>query len=184
MHGGCMTPHGSLRPWMRQHRGPRNAGTVQNAALSAWLPKGHDRWSMSAGHDPLPPKPPVASADAAALDEAALAVLWGFDASSGDGFMARICDSYLGSLASMRDKLKQAQAQQDWPDMQFAAHTLKTPSQHVGAVLLARLCTDIERLLREGQTAEALRLLPACLAEIPRVERAVRGLRPGGGPAR
>ncbi len=136
---------------------------------------------MSTGPDPLEPQP-SATADSAVLDEAALAVLRGLDASSGDGFMARICDSYLGSLASLAEKLRLAQAQQDWPAMQFAAHTLKTPSQHVGARLLARLCTDMERLLREGQTAEALQLLPACLAEIPRVECAVRGLRSPCGP--
>jgi HPt (histidine-containing phosphotransfer) domain-containing protein len=69
--------------------------------------------------------------------------------------------------------------------MQFAAHTLKTPSHHVGAKLLAQLCVDMERLLREGHIAEALQLLPACLAEIPRVERAVRALLPAGpGPGR
>lgn len=176
-------PGGSHPPQMRQHRGLRRACAVQNAALSGLLPKGHDRWFMSADPDPLEPKP-SAAADTAVLDEAALAVLWGFDASSNDGFMVRICDSYLGSLAHIDDDLRQAQARNDWRAMQFAAHTLKTPSQHLGAQLLARLCTDMERLLRDGQTAEALRLLPACLAEIPRVERAVRGLRPAGGSAR
>jgi HPt (histidine-containing phosphotransfer) domain-containing protein len=152
---------------------------VQNAALPGLPPKGHVRWSMSAGPDPLPPKSP-ASADTAELDAAALAVLWGFDASSGDGFMARICDSYLGSLASMDEKLRGAHARGDWTQMQFAAHTLKTPSHHVGAKRLEQLCIDMERLLREGHTAEALQLLPACLAEIPRVERAVRALLPAG----
>jgi HPt (histidine-containing phosphotransfer) domain-containing protein len=179
-----MAPDQSPQPWMRQHRGLRSACAVQNAALPGLPPKGHVRWSMSAGPDPLPPEPP-ASAETAVLDAAALAVLWGFDASSRDGFMARICDSYLGSLASMDEKLRLAHARGDWPQMQFAAHTLKTPSHHVGAKLLAQLCVDMERLLREGHIAEALQLLPACLAEIPRVERAVRALLPAGpGPGR
>jgi HPt (histidine-containing phosphotransfer) domain-containing protein len=175
--------HGKpLRPWMGQHRGWRSIGTcaVQNAALSCLPPRGHDRRSMSNGPDPLQPQPSDV-ADTAVLDEAALAVLWGFDASTGDGFMVRICDSYLGSLAGMDEKLRLAHAQQDWPQMQFAAHTLKTPSHHVGAKLLEQLCVDMERLLREGRTAEALLLLPACLAEIPRVERAVRRLLAAGG---
>jgi HPt (histidine-containing phosphotransfer) domain-containing protein len=183
MHLGCPGHRPSPPPRMRQHRGLLGGGAVQNAALSDWLLKGHGPWPMDTGPDPLQPKP-SASADTAVLDDAALAVLWGFDASSGDGFMARICDAYLGSLAGMADKLRLAHEGQDWPQMQFAAHTLKTPSQHLGAQVLTRLCTDMERLLRDGHTAEALLLLPACLAEIPRVERAVRQLVAAGGSAR
>jgi HPt (histidine-containing phosphotransfer) domain-containing protein len=56
-------------------------------------------------------------------------------------------------------RLKQAALANDAPEMARAAHSLKSSSANVGAMVLSRYCADVEALARRAETEEARKIL-------------------------
>jgi HPt (histidine-containing phosphotransfer) domain-containing protein len=118
----------------------------------------------------------------AQLDAGALARLRELDPDGRHGVLTRVLTAFETSLSRM---LVQLAAERDSDDAQLVAgvvasvaHTLKSSSASVGALELARACSDVERRLREGQPghlgADIERLLAAGEAALAAVRTMLR----------
>lgn len=112
-------------------------------------------------------------ATGAALDSEALARLAELDPSGSGELVRRVLGTYAGSLGRLGDQLHQARAAGDHAALRYVTHTLKSSSASVGAMELSRLCADVERRVREGETADLEPLLQALTAELARVHAEV-----------
>jgi hypothetical protein len=70
-------------------------------------------------------------------------------------------------------QLAQARRDGDPSAMRLVAHTLKSSSASVGALVLSGLCSDAERALREGRMDAVPTLLDHMVAESAKVDLAV-----------
>jgi HPt (histidine-containing phosphotransfer) domain-containing protein len=110
------------------------------------------------------------------LDRATLDEL--LDSTGGDPeFVAELIDAYLADAPSHVAAMRRAADEDDAALMNRAAHTLKSSSASLGALMLSALCRDAEELARRGATGEAAALLPAIESEWSRVEEALGGYR-------
>jgi histidine phosphotransfer protein HptB len=114
------------------------------------------------------------------LDPLVLARLDELDPTGANGLVRRVLVAFAGSLDRLRDQLLIGRDDNDQAVVRYVAHTLKSSSGSVGATVLAQLCADTERQVREGvyATPEGLAGLPAqvqrMLDEIERTSVAVR----------
>ena len=115
---------------------------------------------------PLPPGDTV-------LDAAALAALAQLDPNGANRLMQRVLTTYRSSMARLLAQLAQARAKPDPTTQRLVAHTLKSSSASVGALLLSRLCSDAEKALRDGRLDEVPGLFDQLVAEPARVDAAV-----------
>lgn len=132
---------------------------------------------------PFQPRPgPMTDADANAastapgdvvLDPAALANLAQLDPTGANRLMQRVLTTYRTSMARLLAQLAQARADGDPSAMRLVAHTLKSSSASVGALVLSGLCSDAERALREGRLDAVPALLDHMVAESAKVDAAV-----------
>ena len=111
--------------------------------------------------------------DAAVLDPAALANLAQLDPTGANRLMHRVLTTYRSSMSRLLAQLAQARTQSDAATMRLVAHTLKSSSASVGALVLSTLCSDAERALRDGRLDEVPALLDQLVAESARVDAAV-----------
>jgi HPt (histidine-containing phosphotransfer) domain-containing protein len=72
--------------------------------------------------------------------------------------LARVINLYLVESPKLMHKLKQAARAGDAPEMARSAHSLKSSSANVGAMVLSRYCEDIETSARRADTDEARRI--------------------------
>src|SRR5690349_5102788 len=86
----------------------------------------------------------------------------------------RVLATYQTSLVRLVEQLRQARVESAPEQVSRVAHTLKSSSASIGALALAGLCADIERLLRAGDREGAGPLLDRFGVEVKRVEVAVR----------
>ena len=128
-------------------------------------------------------EPPVSSADglavpqgAARLDPAALKRLSELDPGGQGALVSRVLKAYIGSLASLRDELRQARESGASDVMRRVAHTLKSSSASIGAADFVALCARVEAAVRAGDSVELPRLLDELELEAHRVEHAVQTL--------
>lgn len=131
-------------------------------------------------HFPTSPGPlagPVAGTPAppgeTVLDAGALAALAQLDPTGANRLMQRVLTTYRSSMARLLAQLAQARAQPDPTTQRLVAHTLKSSSASVGALLLAQLCSNAEKALREGCLDAVPGLLDQLVAESVRVDAAV-----------
>jgi HPt (histidine-containing phosphotransfer) domain-containing protein len=83
------------------------------------------------------------------IDQPTLAAL--LDSLGGDvDFLKELVDAYLDSTPGLFAAMRQAAAAGDAPGLQRAAHTLKTGSANMGALVLAALCKELEDMGRSG----------------------------------
>ena len=111
--------------------------------------------------------------DQTVLDAAALAALAQLDPTGANRLMQRVLTTYRSSMARLLAQLAQARAQPDPTTQRLVAHTLKSSSASVGALLLSQLCSHAEKCLREGRLDEVPDLLDQLVAESARVDAAV-----------
>ena len=107
------------------------------------------------------------------LDAACMAELHGLDPDGKTQLVRRVLAAYQSSLVKQLEQKGPARAGADWDAVARVAHTLKSSSANIGALAFSALCGDIERLLRAGDSAAALPLLPPFDAEAARVAAAV-----------
>ncbi len=129
---------------------------------------------------PPPPGPPVghdgapaAAPGATVLDATALAALAQLDPTGANQLVQRVLATYRASMARLLAQLAQARAQPDLATQRLVAHTLKSSSASVGALLLSALCEDAEKALREGRVNDVPGMLDQLVAEAGRVDAAV-----------
>jgi HPt (histidine-containing phosphotransfer) domain-containing protein len=100
-----------------------------------------------------PPSPPAALPG---LDAQALARLRELDPDGRHGVLQRVLVAFETSLTRMLVQLRgelEAYPQNQAPDVvATVAHTLKSSSMSVGALPLARACSEVELKLRAGDT--------------------------------
>lgn len=90
------------------------------------------------------------NAAAAVLDAEALARLAELDPTGAAGLVDRVLLTYRVSLQRLLGQLQQARIAADLQSQRHVAHTLKSSSASVGALALAALCAEVERILRDG----------------------------------
>jgi len=108
------------------------------------------------------------------LDAGCLAELRALDPDGKAQLVKRVLATYQTSLVRLVEQLRQARAEAAWEQVSRVAHTLKSSSASIGALALAGVCADIERLLRAGDADGAAPLLDRFGTEAGLVEIAVR----------
>jgi HPt (histidine-containing phosphotransfer) domain-containing protein len=135
-------------------------------SMTSHFPTSPGALSGPAGSKPLPSGETV-------LDAAALAALAQLDPTGANRLMQRVLTTYRSSMARLLTQLAQARVQPDPTTQRLVAHTLKSSSASVGALLLSQLCGDAEKALREGRLDAVPDLLDQLVAESARVDAAV-----------
>jgi histidine phosphotransfer protein HptB len=118
---------------------------------------------------------------AAVLDPACLDQLRALDPQGG-AFFIRVLSTFLKSLDVQHDAVMSGVASSDWQAVSHAAHSLKSASASVGALVLSRLCAAIEDAVRQGQNAQVPSMAQTFTAEVARVRDAVGALQGSAAP--
>ena len=107
--------------------------------------------------------------DSCPIDPAAYATLE--DVADGDNeFIIELLSQYLQDSALLCEALAPALAAVEGVALERAAHTLKSASANVGAMVLSNLCEDLQCIGRGGDLSEAVVKVPAAEAELARVK--------------
>lgn len=120
------------------------------------------------------PTPP--GAEPAQLDAQAIARLRELDPDGRHGVLGRVLQTYDGSLQRLMAQAADALSRGDAAAVGIAAHTLKSSSSSVGALELSRLCAELERSVRAGETQHLAVQVENLLSEGRRVLGAVRAM--------
>jgi signal transduction histidine kinase/CheY-like chemotaxis protein/HPt (histidine-containing phosphotransfer) domain-containing protein len=83
--------------------------------------------------------------------------------------LQKVIRIYLGSSPKLMETIRHSITLGDAAAMQGAAHSLKSTSGNLGAVMLAELCKELEAIGRAGTTDNAILLLPVLEDEYDRV---------------
>ena len=115
----------------------------------------------------------AASAPGPVIDRQVLDYLATLRTNGKPELLARTINLYLVESPKLVQKLKQAAAANDAPELARSAHSLKSCSANVGARLLSRYCSDIEASARRDDTEEARKIVAKVEAEYGRVQSAL-----------
>jgi len=110
------------------------------------------------------------------LDAQALAKLHELDPDGRHGVVRRVLQTFETTLARHIAELSEARDRGDMAVMGRIAHTMKPSSAAVGALALSALCADVERQVRNGETAGLLPRVAHLLTEADRALAAVRAM--------
>jgi CheY-like chemotaxis protein len=146
---------------------PFSMQTMQDM-LDRWMPQPAARQAQAAA-----PAAPPASSAAEVLDRQVLGQLGALRTNGKPDLLARTINLYLVESPKLMQKLKQAAAAGDAPEIVRSAHSLKSSSANVGATALSRHCGDIEASARRADTEEARRIFARLEAEHGRVQSAL-----------
>jgi HPt (histidine-containing phosphotransfer) domain-containing protein len=114
----------------------------------------------------------------AVLDPAAIERLQQLDPTGERGFLVQVLRTYEASLRRYVEAMVGARAVTQVMPVGETAHTLKSSSAAVGAMLLSAHCAEVERLARAGDAAALGEPLTRLLDEAARVRVAVRAMLP------
>jgi HPt (histidine-containing phosphotransfer) domain-containing protein len=110
------------------------------------------------------------------LDAAALARLRELDPDGRHDVLRRVMSTFEVSLEDMQVQLRDRMAAADVVGAGALAHTLKSSSASVGALVLSERCARLERAVRVGQVEGLEALAADVLEESARVAGAVRAM--------
>lgn len=114
---------------------------------------------------PETPPGPAPPANAVSFDPVALERLRELDPDGRHGVLPRVLTAFETSLSRLLVQLAAELEGGDASVVSHVAHTLKSSSASVGAVVLSQACADVERRLRSGEAgsleADIQRLLLA-----------------------
>jgi len=119
---------------------------------------------------------------AIALDPAALQRLRDLDPGGRGRLLERVLEAFESSSTRLAAQLVEARERDDTAGIRLVVHTLKSSSASIGALLLARLCAEIEASLRDGMHADLAGRLDAMLHELQVVLQMVKPLLKGTPP--
>ena len=106
---------------------------------------------MSNPPAPSPAVPDASDAPASGVvDATALAALRSLDPSGKARLLERLLAAFETSISQLRPRLAAARCSGDAETVQSVAHTLKSSSASIGAIKLARLCAEMETMIRNG----------------------------------
>lgn len=146
---------------------PFSMQTLQDM-LDRWMPQAASRQSQAAEL--------AAQATAKAAEVLDLQVLDQLGKVRTNGkaeLLARVISLYLAESPKLMQKLKQAAGAKDAPEIARSAHSLKSSSANVGAMVLSRYCADIEASARRADTEVARKILAKIETEHARVQSAL-----------
>ena len=128
--------------------------------------------------NPTPPRGAPATPGPAPvpLDAGALSRLRELDPDGRHGVLQRVLAAFETSLARMLVQLAAELEGGDAGVVSAVAHTLKSSSGSVGALLLARACAEVERRLRDGQPGDLAADVERLLADGEAALVAVRAM--------
>ena len=110
----------------------------------------------------------------AMLDAPSLDRLRELDPDGQMGLLPRVLRTFDSSMIKLLQQLNDAQGARDPQVVRHVAHTLKSSAASVGALQLSAMCADIERRVRESDTAELPARLEAMVAECQRLRTGLK----------
>jgi len=125
------------------------------------------------GAAPLAPATPAATT---MLDAQALARLRELDPGGGNKLIERVLKAFETSVARLLPQLVEARGQGDRNGIRHVAHTLKSSSASIGALLLSQRCAEVESLIRLESTEDLNPRIDALVAEVEVVLKAIRDM--------
>lgn len=120
------------------------------------------------------PTPSDEDAHRSVLDMASLDQLRQLDPTGDSGFLARVLGTYVRSLERHEAEARHARATAHWDAFARAAHTLKSASASVGALVFSEICADIETRIRRQELDQLDPHLDRFFSEAARVREAVQ----------
>lgn len=112
----------------------------------------------------------------ALLDAQALDRLRELDPGGKMGLVPRVLRTFDSSMVKLLEQLQQGEGASDHQVVRHVAHTLKSSAASVGALQLSAMCADIERRVRESDTAELPARLSAMVAECERLRTGLKSI--------
>jgi PAS domain S-box-containing protein len=134
-----------------------------------------DRWMPKAATHPAAAEPAERSPakGAGVLERQVLDELAKVRTNGKPELLTRVINLYVAESPKLMQKLKQAAAAGDAPEIARCAHSLKSSSANIGAKTLSRHCEEIEASARRADTAEARKILARAEPEHGRVQVAL-----------
>lgn len=144
----------------------------------------HDRSIPPAVSSMTPePSPPAAShatqgtpARAAVLDAQALDRLRELDPKGENRLIERVLQAFETSVARLGPQLEASRRSGDRAGIRHVAHTLKSSSASIGALVLSQQCATVEAMIRQESTEDLDGPLAALSAELDAVLQALRSV--------
>src|SRR5207248_11759675 len=133
-------------------RKPVGIQTMQEM-LERWTPRTAPAEAKSSQAEP------ASEQAAAVIERQVLDYLASLRTNGKPELLARTINLYHVESPKLVQKLKQAAAANDAPELARSAHSLKSCSANVGARLLSRYCGDIEASARRADTEEARKMV-------------------------
>jgi signal transduction histidine kinase/DNA-binding response OmpR family regulator/HPt (histidine-containing phosphotransfer) domain-containing protein len=115
------------------------------------------------------PEPLPTTGGASSLDEGVLGSL----TSRHPALLARLIDTYLGITPELVSQLVLAATNNDRDVVRTTAHSLKSSSANMGAMQLAKLCGELEGLLKASQEGDVTTL---CLIHATQISRELQAV--------
>jgi HPt (histidine-containing phosphotransfer) domain-containing protein len=132
---------------------PFNTLALQNT-LDRWMPR-----SAAPQAEAAQLAAQATAKAAAVLDRPVLDELGKMLTNGKPELLTRVINVYLVESPKLMHRLKQAALANDAPEIARAAHSLKSGSANVGAMVLSRYCAEVEVLARRAETEQARKIL-------------------------